>query len=421
MSARERPSRNRYIVAASDRESFKQCRRAWNFSAKVRQNYEPIRPPQAYDFEDAILEALSLYYYPGMWDWNRQIVHPIAIQGFTRAMRRQRSEYCSDLTLCPKEELEWDTQLEAGRHLLMRYVDWAPSVDLFTPIRVEVRFNANIPDPRRPGFGMLGPDGGPVQYHGRAHVLAADGDDAFWAVTHRVCESDWLDPGFLLLDDEGLAHCWALQSLFLVPIQGVIYNELRRPVADEPAGLSDGLHEDPSTSTRAKRHRFLYRASSRAGIKAIYEARRKIGAGSDSGSDGAQQPPRIEQQGNDLFRRTQVWISQTLIEDFGKRLALEALDMTDPNVRIYPNPTVENCSVCPYAMPCMAMNEGADVSSILETAYRQRPEEEPQEGRLGADGFRGATAAATMPTGRPAVFPHPLGWSLPASRSPQDA
>ncbi|MGH2733923.1 MAG: hypothetical protein ACRDJG_13495 [Actinomycetota bacterium] len=333
-------------------------------------------------------------------------------------MRRQRAEYCEDLPLSAEEELEWDEQLEAGKHLLLRYAEWARSVDRFTPIRVEVRFKAHIPDLRRPGFGMLGPDGSPVQYQGRAHVLVADGDDAFWVLNHRLSESDWLDPGFLLLEDEGLAHCWALQSLFLVPIKGVIYNELRRPEAAEGAEGAEGrggLHEDSIASPRSRKHRFPYRASSRAGIKAIYEARRKAEARSHPESD-AQQPPRIEQQANHLFRRTRVWISQTLIEDFGKRLAFEALDMTDPDVRIYPNPTVENCSGCLYAAPCMAMNDGADVSSILETEYRQRPEEQSQEGRLGAEGFHNDSASASMPTGRPPVFPHPLGWSLPASR-----
>jgi hypothetical protein len=416
LSTRERPAHNRYIVAASDRESFKQCRRAWDFSAKVRQNYEPSKPTRAYDFEAAILEALSLYYYPGMWDWNRQIVHPITMQGFARAMRRQRLEYCGDVALSPEEELEWDEQLEVGQHLLKRYMEWAPGVDLFTPIRVELPFKVNIVDPERPEFGMLTPDGAPVQYQGRAHVLVSDGDDSFWAVVHRV-SPEWLDPGFLLLDDDGLARCWALQSLILYPIKGVIYNELRRPIAEVPTDPSDGIPEGLSALPRAKKHRFLYRASSRAGIKTIYEARRRAGAESSTGSDGELERPRIEQRGNDLFRRTQVWISQALIEDFGKRLAFEALDMIDPGVRIYPNPTIENCSSCRFAEPCMAMNDGADVSSILEATYRQRPEEESQEGRIGADGFHNETAGSTMRTGRTPVFPRPLGWSLPASRA----
>lgn len=55
-----------YVITSSDRESFKRCRRKWDFGARARQNYQPISPDRMFDFDRAIHDALAVYYYPGM-------------------------------------------------------------------------------------------------------------------------------------------------------------------------------------------------------------------------------------------------------------------------------------------------------------------------------------------------------------------
>jgi hypothetical protein len=44
-----------------------------------------------FDFGEAMHDALDVYYFPGMWEWNRAIVRPLAVAGFEKAMRRQRA------------------------------------------------------------------------------------------------------------------------------------------------------------------------------------------------------------------------------------------------------------------------------------------------------------------------------------------
>lgn len=56
-------------VTEAERASFLRCRRPWDFAAGMR-NLEPANPPAAPDPDRAIRNALALYYFPGMWDWD---------------------------------------------------------------------------------------------------------------------------------------------------------------------------------------------------------------------------------------------------------------------------------------------------------------------------------------------------------------
>ena len=57
--------------------------RTWSLSIRLR----------VFDFDRAIHDALAVYYFPGMWEWNREIVLPLAIDGFLKSMQKQRDRY----------------------------------------------------------------------------------------------------------------------------------------------------------------------------------------------------------------------------------------------------------------------------------------------------------------------------------------
>jgi hypothetical protein len=147
----------------------------------------------------------------------------------------------------------------------------------------------------------------------------------------------------LLLDEQSLSRSWSWELGFLAKIEGTIHNELRKDVADG------------------------------------HDAADAIDVQVMEGPTGL-----IKQQSNGLFRRTQIPRSESEFERHRTHTALEILDMTDPTVRLYPNPSRENCSSCAYYQPCMAMNYGLDERAILETSYRKRTSEDFEPGRLGS-------------------------------------
>jgi hypothetical protein len=296
-----------YRITPRDRAAFKRCRRAWDLGSAMRQNREPVEPARTLDLGCALRDALAVYYFPGMWAWDRTIVRPLAVEAYLDSVRRQQARVRD---LDPDESRAWAELLEIGATVLGRYFEWAPGVDRFTALRVAADFSVNLPDPLHPGHDLVA-GGEPVRYEGRIDLLVQE-DSAHWLVRHTVTQREWQDAGQLRLDEEGLAACWAWESFFLgMRIEGMVYNQLRAA-------------------------------------------------------------PGIDLPQSQLFRRTRIPRNRVEIDPVGRQLALEALDMIDPQVRIYPNASDDHCPACAYRKPCLAMVAGLDPTPVLESVYRSR-------------------------------------------------
>jgi PD-(D/E)XK nuclease superfamily len=331
-----------YVARPWESRLFRRCRRAWDLGARERQDYEPIEPAQVFDFGEAMHDALDVYYFPGMWDWNRAIVRPLAVAGFEKSMRRQRDVYTQTRDLSAEQVQDWEQHLELGRGVLERYFDWASDVDRFTPIQVASQFDIALPDPANPDSGLITPEGRPLQYRVRIDLVVIDDHELYWLVEHRITsDQHWLDLEALRLDEQALTRSWAWQLGFLAKLEGTIHNELR---AAAPA----------------------------AGNSAV-QVRAVPGAGGIT-----------TQRSTDSFRRTHIPRTELEIERYGIAVALEMQDMTDPSLRIYPNLSWEHCSGCAYRQPCLAMTQGIDERPILEAAYRKRAGGDFELGRLGS-------------------------------------
>ena len=78
-------------LRSAELEEFRRCPRAWDIGSRNRQNYVPIVPREVIDFGRAIRDALAVYYFPAMDDWNRMIVRPLALHAFRRKVKEHRA------------------------------------------------------------------------------------------------------------------------------------------------------------------------------------------------------------------------------------------------------------------------------------------------------------------------------------------
>lgn len=287
-------------------------------------------------FERAIQAALDVYYFPGMWAWDRAIVRPLALRGFERT-------------------IGGDADLVAeGEVLLQRYFDWAQVVDDFVPVRVATDFDVAVPDPQDPSHDLATPSGQPIRYTGRVDLLVADADNSCWIVEHRLVDGPWANLDDLLLEERASSFCWAWELFFLgMKVAGVIYAEVQRRGA--AARL---LEPDPAPAAPAEHRRIAAEASMVP--EGVY-TRELRGA----------------------FRRTRVPLSREELVRRRDQLAYESLDMVAENVRVYPNPTPDHCGPCPFRGPCLAPTVGHDRNDVLRRSYRARDPEAVVEGRLG--------------------------------------
>lgn len=332
-----------YVTRPQENGLFRRCRRAWDLGARERRDYELVEPPHVFDFGEAIHDALDVYYFPGMWDWNRAIVRPLALAGFEKSMRRQRAAYTQTRELSAEQVADWDQHLELGTGVLERYFDWALEVDRFTTIQVAAQFDISVPDPGNPDAGLITPDGRPLQFRVRIDLAVIDDHDLYWLVEHRIITgAQWPDLDQLRLDEQALTRSWAWQLHFLAKLEGTIHNELRVTPPD-PA-------PPPEIAVRAI-----------------------------PGAGGI-----ITQRDIGTFRRTHIPRTELEIDRRGAAIARETLEMTDPSLPIYPNPSWEHCSRCAYRPPCLAISQGLDERPILEASYRRREGPDFEPGRLGS-------------------------------------
>jgi hypothetical protein len=349
MSAPTSLAANYYTIRPWEREYFTRCRRAWDLSARERQNWEPKQPARVFDFSEAVRDALAVYYFPGMWDWNRLIVRPLATEAFLKSMRKQREGYAAAMgaPLSAEQEADWEEHLEAGRSMLAAYYDWAAEVDRFSSVQVETLFDVTVPDPASPTVGLLSAEGRGINYRLRIDLVVVDEHELYWLVDHRVVAGDWLDLDHLMLDEQILTRSWAWELGFLARVTGTIHNELRLPFPGEPS------------------------PADRAPVSSEVEV-------VDRGSR------LLRQQSDGCFRRTQIPRTRAEIDEAGVRVAAEARDMTGDEVAVYPTPSDELCAACHYRAPCIALMRGEDAGPILEAGYRKRTRPDFEEGRLGS-------------------------------------
>jgi hypothetical protein len=219
-----------YVIRPWERELFKRCRRAWDLGSRSRRDLELREGPPVPDLQRALREALAVYYFPGMWTWNREIVKPLAFQAFQRTLEEQAARHPGP----PDPEGAFRERVDACEVLLDRYLLWAKGHDHFEPLRVEAEFSVNLPDPDRAGVDLTTAAGEPIRYRGRIPLLVIEGG-VQWIVEHRLSPLGFADPEDLRLDERGALDCWAWEASSLgTKVAGVLVNEIVGGAGPEP-------------------------------------------------------------------------------------------------------------------------------------------------------------------------------------------
>jgi len=326
------------IIRTSDRQYFKRCRVLWDFTSKIRQDYEPIQRIEALDFGTAMHKALEAYYQPATWQSDDKIAN--ARQAFLEAIKDVQTKVRIGA-------LEFETRFnelkELGLGMLDNYFMWAPNHDSFKPVLVEIEFEVPIP----------GLDD--VVYQGRIDLVVED-DYGYWLVDHKTT-AQFAQTEWLALDDQCSSYAWAIREQLGLEVRGVIYNELYKKVPHAPRRLARGgfsVAKNQDTSFE------VYLAELRK-----------------EGYHGKYLRPYLpmlqflKENPKQFVRRTKVtYRPQTLIivED---RIRKEAMEMLNAPA-IYPTPSRFNCNGCSFFAPCVALHEGSDPDSILDELYERR-------------------------------------------------
>lgn len=397
-------------IHTSERRSFRACRRRWNWI--FRENYYPIMTAKPLEFGVAYHKGMETYYDPKTWDWDREVVAALAIQDFATVCEEQRTKAIEANGFLEEDvQTDYNERVELGKGMLNYYFNKvAPKEDRgWKPAKVEIAFMLPIPNPETgedviwckcdqcwekftkwQGFddwfanaddihhmdmsGVTLSDkvrldtyhknwwqGLPVVYAGRLDMLAVDDNGNYWIFDWKTARSISTDTEFLYLDDQIGSYVWALRKLGL-NIRGFVYHEQRKGYPQSPqrnktvrlgCSFSVNKNQDVDYDT------FL--ATVMAEDKEAYES-------------GCYDSflTYLRNEGITYFARHQIAKSRAEIDNIEKNIGLEALDIIDEKLRLYPSAGRFGCNFCAFRQPCMEMNDGSDFQYALDTTFEKR-------------------------------------------------
>jgi hypothetical protein len=384
-----------HSLHTSERRSFRGCRRRhdWIF----RHRYYPTITAKPLEFGVAYHAAMEAYYQPLTWNNHRDVAKKLALQTFVKVTQDHLDNYTKHHGE-PDADVrdDYKGRVELGLGMLRYYMDEvSPQYDRgFWPVKVEVPFEVPIKSPddeliwckcnlcfdamksywveqgwdKDDIFGLLAPkwQGLPVTYGGRIDMLASDENGNYWVFDWKTAArlsgvDEGAEDDFLLLDDQITSYCWAMSVLGL-PVKGFVYHEQKKAFPQEPEPL-----------TRLYRGR-LFSCNKQFATNAKIFAR-TVAENDPTGYDAGAYNDHLDWLRTAGFRfenRRQISRNATELTNAGYNIWQEAMEITDPNLRIYPSPGRFSCSFCAFLQPCLGKNRGEDYQYTLDTMYEKR-------------------------------------------------
>jgi hypothetical protein len=397
-------------IHTSERRSFRACRRRWDWLFRL--NYYPLVTAKPLEFGTAFHKGMEVFYDPRTWNWDREVVAASAILAFVDKCEEQKLAYLKyegRTQLDEEVEEDYAARVELGKGMMnWFFLNVSPKEDTnWKPVEVEVAFRVPIRHPetgekyiwckcqrcwervievaenieRKDGNRRYTSeqqdsaaairaarenneamwDGLPVCYEGRLDVLGIDDRGGYWVVDWKTAAAIRGDDEHLYLDDQVGSYVWALWKLN-VPVRGFIYHEQKKGYPLPPKenkvrrlGRKFSVAQNQDTDYE------LY-------LQTVSEK------DTDAWKEGLYDDflRYLQEEGITYYSRKQIHKSREELESIEYNIGLEALDMIDPKLRIYPSAGRFGCTFCAFRQPCMEKNAHGDYQYALDTMYEQR-------------------------------------------------
>lgn len=389
-------------IHTSERRAFRACRRRWDWA--YREMYSPFVQAEPLEFGVAFHKAMEIFYEPRTWLSQLEVKLALAKVAFRRECEAHMAKY---MKIQPDPDVEilksYKDRIDFGLKMIEYYCGTvSPQYDQrWTPIRVEVGFEVPVedndkqlwckcdrcwikfvnwqrtqyPDPVIDGGGLpqaSHPDqiinksewkGLPVTYAGRLDMLAQDEHGRYWVVdwktTSRLLDED-AEASFLQLDDQILSYVWAL-SKYGINVAGFVYVEIKKTFPSPPDRLKRP-YKGRSFSTD-KQHFTTYDIFLNT-VQEHDNSAWQMGFYDDYLN-------WLKSDGPKFTQRHQIHKNQHEIDQAGKTIALEAIDMID-DPSVYPMPGRFSCNWCLFKQPCLGVNMGEDFQYTLDTMFEKK-------------------------------------------------
>lgn len=403
--APEIPSKYDIIpIHNSDRASFKRCRRYFDWTSPARQNLSLRADTHGINtdlwFGTGIHYALEHYYTPSLrrdpletwrtwynvqWrggvvtsDWLDKVydLNPRLQTGGTQTDNLWVVRGLEDI-IPDADEIQFDELRVLGEQMMSAYKTYAGENDGFEVLVAEHDFSIPVWDfenecilkavdlrEQSPNYGKL------LEVHSRGRM------DGIWAkpsgklgvIDHKT--SSRIDEEFfekLETDEQVTSYMHAAEveaKYYNLPYAGeameeVIYNVLRKTYPKPPTVVRGGLFSvDRQNESPTYEMLMAFIEENNIDTEALPEKHQNY-------------IEYVREQGNEqFFIRKLVRRNRHQLQNAGYRLYLEAMDMLNPDLRIYPNLRNDfQCLRCAFRAPCLAKEDGGDWRQMIQDNY----------------------------------------------------
>lgn len=357
-------------IHTSERRSYRSCRRRWDWI--FQQNYYPLMTAKPLDFGTAYHKGMEVFYNPKTWDFPVAVKTALATKAFVEKTNEQRQKFLKEMDssyLEDEVQEDFDERVQLGKGMIKYHAERvSPKEDgHWKPIRVEIAFQVPVMHPHT-GVPLTcsnpacrHPAGAPVVYAGRMDALGEDSSGDYWVIDWKTARTLLQNDEFLYLDDQVGSYVWACHVLGL-RVRGFIYHEMKK------------AYPEPPNKNKVRRLGCLFSKNKQQNtsydmyletIKAEDEEAYKQGFYDDM-------LRFLENEASLYYQRFQITKSLAELEEIGRNIGLEALEMINPDTLIYPSPGRFGCSFCAFRTPCMGRNNREDYTYALNTLYERR-------------------------------------------------
>jgi hypothetical protein len=344
------------------------------------------------EFGIAYHKAMEVFYLPESWTWSLEVRTALAIKAFVDKCEQQKKAFLkwTDRPYLDDEvEADYNERVALGKGMLEYYCKQvSPQIDIgWKPVRVEIEFMVVIPHPDTKevmwckcatcrtkwkqyildnhlfaGDHELEWQGLPVVYAGRLDALAQDENGDLWIIDWKTARTIPEEYQFLYLDDQVGSYPWALRVGLGLNVRGFIYHAQRKGFPQEPK------------QNKQRRLGCLFSVNKNQEVD--YETYLKTIQEKDVEAYKAgfydEMLEFLRNEGTVYFARHQIHKSEDELLEIERNIGLEALDMINPDLRIYPSPGRFGCNFCAFQSPCIEQNSRGDYTYALETLFEKR-------------------------------------------------
>lgn len=349
-------------VHNSDRELFRRCRRKWDWQSRDRSNLTPIGAENKnFFFGSGIHFALEDFHGYHRWE------HPaMAFAAYIDAHKRDELpdeiDELTDLGVGMLDYYQGDWLRQHPEPFETLVVDGIPQVEVEVAIDITDLLITTLEHKGVVTKVGLRPWLDKVLGDRRVHFVVTfdrvviDKHERIWPLDYKTAAQ--LDVLNLQTNPQAGSYDWAADLFYGDAVEGLIWQQHLKAYPKPPNWL---VTKNRFSTDASQRTTFaLYRRTIMEHYGSIPEEYRDLLAtlGNQQDADGDKFIKRNLLRRNDEQRRNEQ-----------EKIISEVLEMLDPTLPLYPNPTKDCSWDCSFKVPCLAKDDGSDYAQLLDDEY----------------------------------------------------